>query len=81
MKKKEFEKYAEDYMESQHPTRAYDYQGKKMTWKRAAIYTLFDSFFIGFKWAVFLGVFFAWWTIFNEKIMINFAQNLCQYLR
>lgn len=81
MTKNEFSQLAEDYMESQQPTIAFDYQGKKMTWKRAAIYTLFDSFFIGLKWAIGICFFLAFWTIFNEKILINFAQNVCPLLK
>jgi len=78
---KEWQQYADDYMVSQHPVRAFDYTGKKMTWKRAAYYTAFDNFFMGLKWAIGISFFLGFWTIFNEKLLLTFATNVCPLLK
>lgn len=81
MKKKEFEQLATDYMENQQPLRATDFNGKKMTWKRAFVYTLFDSFFFGLKWAIGIIFFLLFWATFNSLILIQYAEKVCPIIK
>lgn len=70
---KNWKNYAQEYVDIE--------TDKKMTWQKAFFFTLFDSFFIGLKWAIGVMFFLLFWSFFNSQILVQFAEKVCPILK
>lgn len=54
---------------------------EKMTWKKALIFTLFDSIFYGIKWGIIIA--FCWFSmnIFGITILSQIGEKICPLLK
>ena len=68
-----FKQYAQDFVDEQT-----DYE---MNWQKAFLFSLFDSFFIGLKYGFTLIFFIFFWSVFNGKIITEFANSVCPVIK
>ena len=69
------EKYWNNYREEQTNL------NEKMTFKKALIYTLFDSIFNGIWWGIGIGIAWAFTNIFAISIIKQLGEKVCPLLK